>query len=130
MLAATALSSSLAFLDGSVVNVALHAIRRDPGMGLSGRQWIVLKYARGLAACCLTAGAVADRIGLRRGFMLGTVAFAVSSGSSRPSCSAPLHRATQWTPSTRTTEAFWRWPIATPGAPRWSAVRCSRWQVR
>jgi MFS family permease len=79
VLAATSLGSALAFLDGSVVNVALPTIRRDLGMGLAGQQWIVLAYVLALSACYLGAGAIADRIGLRRAFILGTLGFALSS---------------------------------------------------
>ncbi len=79
VLIATSLGSSLAFLDSSVVNVALPAIREDLDLGLSGQQWVVLSYVLALGACYLAAGAVADRIGLRRGFVIGTVGFAIAS---------------------------------------------------
>jgi MFS family permease len=79
VLAATSLGSALAFLDGSVVNVALPTIRRDLDMGLAGQQWIVLAYVLALSACYLGAGAIADRIGLRRAFVFGTFGFAVAS---------------------------------------------------
>ncbi len=79
VLIATSLGSSLAFLDSSVVNVALPAIREDLDLGLSGQQWVVLAYVLALGACYLAAGAVADRIGLRRGFVIGTIGFAVAS---------------------------------------------------
>lgn len=79
VLVATSLGSSLAFLDSSVVHVALPAIREDLELGLSGQQWVVLAYVLALGACYLAAGAVADRIGLRRGFVIGTIGFAVAS---------------------------------------------------
>ncbi len=79
VLLATSLGSSLAFLDSSVVNVALPAIRADLELGLAGQQWVVLAYVLALGACYLAAGAVADRIGLRRGFVIGTIAFAIAS---------------------------------------------------
>lgn len=79
VLVATSLGSSLAFLDTSVVNVALPAIREDLQLGLSGQQWVVLAYVLALGSCYLAAGAVADRIGLRRGFVIGTVGFALAS---------------------------------------------------
>lgn len=79
VLIATSLGSSLSFLDSSVVNVALPAIRTDLDLGLSGQQWLVLSYVLALGASYLAAGAVADRIGLRRGFIIGTIGFALSS---------------------------------------------------
>ncbi|MCW2927329.1 MAG: transporter, partial [Thermoleophilia bacterium] len=79
LLAATSIGSALAFLDVTVVNVALPAIGRDLELGLSGQQGAVLSYALTLSACYLAAGAVADRIGLQRAFRAGTLAFAVAS---------------------------------------------------
>lgn len=79
-LAATSLGSSIAFLDTTVVIVALPRIEDDLGLGLSGQQWVVLGYALALSALYLPSGAVADRLGLRRLFVGGTVVFAVASG--------------------------------------------------
>jgi EmrB/QacA subfamily drug resistance transporter len=78
-LAATVLGSSLAFIDASVVIVALPTIEHDLGFGLAGEQWVYLAYSLALAALYLPAGAVGDRIGRRETFAVGIVAFAGAS---------------------------------------------------
>ncbi|MGL6278761.1 MAG: MFS transporter [Gaiella sp.] len=78
-LAATALGSAVAFLDTTVVIVALPAMEEDLGLGLSGQQWVVLGYALALSALFLPSGALGDRIGLRRTFVGGVVIFAAAS---------------------------------------------------
>jgi EmrB/QacA subfamily drug resistance transporter len=78
-LAATILGSSLAFIDATVVVVALPKIEEDLGLGLSGQQWIYLAYSLTLAALYLPAGAVGDRRGRRETFIWGAVGFAVAS---------------------------------------------------
>jgi EmrB/QacA subfamily drug resistance transporter len=79
VLVATVLGSSMAFVDATVVNVALPTIGRDLGLGLAGRQWVFLAYSLPLASLYLTAGGIADRLGRRRVFLAGTLAFAVAS---------------------------------------------------
>jgi EmrB/QacA subfamily drug resistance transporter len=79
VLVATVLGSSMAFVDTTVVNVALPTIGRDLGLGLAGRQWVFLAYSLPLAALYLTAGGIADRLGRRRVFLWGTTAFAAAS---------------------------------------------------
>jgi EmrB/QacA subfamily drug resistance transporter len=78
-LAATSLGSSIAFLDATIVIVALPRIEEDLGLGLSGQQWVVLGYALALSALYLPTGAIGDRVGLRRMFVGGTVVFAGAS---------------------------------------------------
>lgn len=78
-LLATALGSSLAFLDTTVVVVALPRMEEDLGLGLSGQQWVYLAYALSLSAFYLVGGAIGDRVGLRRTFVLGVVLFAAAS---------------------------------------------------
>jgi len=78
-LAATVLGSSLAFIDASVVVVALPTIERDLGFGLAGEQWVYLAYSLALAALYLPAGGVGDRFGRRETFAAGVVAFAAAS---------------------------------------------------
>jgi EmrB/QacA subfamily drug resistance transporter len=80
-LAATALGSALAFLDSTVVVVALPQIEADLDLGLVGQQWVVLGYALALSALYLVFGAIGDRIGLRRTFVGGVVVFATASVS-------------------------------------------------
>ena len=79
MLAATVLGSGMAFLDGTVVNVALPAIGRDLDAGLSGLQWILDAYLLTLGALLLLGGALGDRYGRRRLFEVGLVAFSAAS---------------------------------------------------
>jgi len=76
---ATALGSALAFLDTTVVIVALPSMDEDLGLGLSGQQWVYLAYALSLAAFYLIGGAIGDRAGLRRTFVVGVVLFAAAS---------------------------------------------------
>lgn len=78
-LAATILGSSLAFIDATVVVVALPRIEEDLGLGLSGQQWVYLSYSLALAALYLPAGAVGDRAGRRRVFVWGAAGFALAS---------------------------------------------------
>ncbi len=78
-LVATALGSSLAFIDTTVVVVALPRIRDDLGFGLAGQQWVFLSYSLSLAALYLVSGAVGDKYGRREAFVAGVIAFAVAS---------------------------------------------------
>jgi len=79
VLLATVLASGMAMLDASAVNVALPAIGRDLGSGLAGLQWTVSGYTLALAALILLGGALGDRYGRRRVFLVGVVWFAVTS---------------------------------------------------
>jgi EmrB/QacA subfamily drug resistance transporter len=78
-LAACVIGSSLAFIDATVVIVALPTIQEDLDLGLSGQQWVYLSYSLALAALYLPAGAVGDRWGRRQTFVAGVVAFALAS---------------------------------------------------
>jgi EmrB/QacA subfamily drug resistance transporter len=69
----------MAFIDGSVVNLALPRIQDDMAATLVDAQWIVEAYALFLAALLLVGGALGDRFGRRRIFALGTSIFAVAS---------------------------------------------------
>jgi len=71
----------MTFLDGSVVNVALPRIGLDLGLGLAGKQWVFLAYSLVLAAFYLPAGAVGDRFGELRIFLLGVFGFALASAA-------------------------------------------------
>lgn len=79
VLAASVLGSGMAFLDATVVNVALPHIGRDLGAGLGGLQWTVNAYTLALAALLLLSGSLGDRLGRRRVFVAGIVWFAVAS---------------------------------------------------
>jgi EmrB/QacA subfamily drug resistance transporter len=76
---AAALGSGVAFLDGSVVNVALPAIGRELGGGFSVLQWVLDGYLLSLSALLLLGGALGDRYGRRRVFLVGLVIFTVAS---------------------------------------------------
>jgi EmrB/QacA subfamily drug resistance transporter len=78
-LAATILGSSLAFIDATVVVVALPTIERDLDLGLAGQQWVYLAYSLALAALYLPAGGVGDRYGRRETFVWGAAGFALTS---------------------------------------------------
>jgi EmrB/QacA subfamily drug resistance transporter len=78
-LGATVIGSSLAFIDATVVIVALPTIERDLDLGLSGQQWVFLSYSLALAALYLVAGAVGDRRGRRETFVVGVAGFAIAS---------------------------------------------------
>lgn len=79
VLAATIAGSSLAALDATVVNVALPSIGEDLDADLAGLQWVVTGYMLALASLILVGGALGDRYGRRRIFLLGVVWFAVAS---------------------------------------------------
>lgn len=79
VLLATVLGSGMAFLDGTVVNVALPAIDEDLGAGLSGLQWILDGYLVTLSALLLLGGSLGDLFGRRRLFLLGLVGFTAAS---------------------------------------------------
>jgi MFS family permease len=79
VLAAAILGSSMAFIDGSVVNVALPAMQADLAASVAGAQWIVNAYMLMLGALILVGGAAGDRIGRRRIFILGIALFAGAS---------------------------------------------------
>lgn len=78
-LVASILASSLSFVDGSVVNVALPAIGADLQARASGLQWIVNGYLLPLSALLLLGGAAGDKFGRRRLFLLGIALFALAS---------------------------------------------------
>jgi MFS family permease len=79
LIVAAALGSGVAFLDGSVVNVALPAIGRELGGGFSVLQWVLDGYLLTLSALLLLGGALGDRYGRRRIFLAGLVLFTVAS---------------------------------------------------
>jgi EmrB/QacA subfamily drug resistance transporter len=79
VVAAAVLGSGMAMLDGTVVNVALRTIGRDLGASLAQLQWISNGYLLMLASLILLGGALGDRLGRRRIFLIGVVAFAVAS---------------------------------------------------
>lgn len=79
VLAATILGSSLAFIDGTVVNVALPALQKDLQATVVGVQWVIESYSLLLAALLLVGGSLGDRYGRRRVFLAGVFIFATAS---------------------------------------------------
>lgn len=73
------MGSSIVFVDGSVVNVALPAIQRDVGGGLALQQWVVDAYLLTLGALLLVGGSLGDLFGARRMFLIGIVSFGIAS---------------------------------------------------
>src|SRR5215468_9479384 len=80
ILAATILASSMAFIDGTVVNVALPALQTNLNATAADVQWVIESYALLLSALLLVGGSLGDHYGRRRVFVLGVAIFAVASG--------------------------------------------------
>ena len=80
ILAATILGSSMAFIDGTVVNIALPALQRDLGATVFDAQWVIESFALFLAALLLVGGAAGDLFGRRRVFAIGVTVFTLASG--------------------------------------------------
>lgn len=81
-LAATVLGSSMAFIDGSVVNIALPAIQRDlagSSAGLAAMQWVINAYLLALGSLVLVGGSLGDRFGRRTVFIIGIALFTAAS---------------------------------------------------
>jgi EmrB/QacA subfamily drug resistance transporter len=79
VLAATIIGSAMAFIDGTVVNVALPQIQQRLGATAADAQWVVEAYALFLAALILVGGSLGDHYGRRRIFLLGIGIFTVAS---------------------------------------------------
>lgn len=79
VLAATVLASAIAYIDESVVNVALPAVGRDLAAPAAILQWVINAYTLCLAAFLLVGGAAGDRLGRRRVFIAGIALFGLAS---------------------------------------------------
>ena len=79
ILLASILGSSMGFIDGTVVNVALPVLQKALGATAAQVQWVVESYALALAALLLLGGALADKLGRRRIFAVGVALFALAS---------------------------------------------------
>jgi EmrB/QacA subfamily drug resistance transporter len=79
ILAATILGSSMAFIDGTVVNVALPALQSALHAGIADIQWVVESYALFLAALVLIGGSLGDVYGRRKIFVAGVALFSTAS---------------------------------------------------
>ncbi len=80
MLIAAILASALGFIDGSVVSIAIPAMRQSLGASLADAQWISNAYMLMLSSFLLVGGAAGDRFGLRRMFIAGIALFVLASG--------------------------------------------------
>jgi len=79
VLFATVLGSALAFIDATVVNIALPRLGMALGAGAAGLQWTINGYTLSLTSFILLGGSLGDRFGRRRMFVLGTIWFAIAS---------------------------------------------------
>src|SRR5499427_10984274 len=78
-LAATILGSSMVFIDGTVVNVALPALQSNLNATVTDVQWVVESYTLFLAALLLLGGSLGDRFGRAKIFAIGVIVFALAS---------------------------------------------------
>lgn len=90
VLATAILGSSLVFIEGSVVNLALPAMQRDFGATSAGVQWVMTGYLLVLGAFMLIGGSLGDRYGLRRVFIAGTSLFGLAAAACALSPTMPL----------------------------------------
>jgi EmrB/QacA subfamily drug resistance transporter len=90
VLLATVLGSAIASIDATVVGIALPAIGRDFGAGLAVLQWVVTAYTLMLAGLLLLAGALGDKYGRKKVFLIGVVWFAIASVLSAVAPSAAI----------------------------------------
>ncbi len=90
VLVAATLGSSLALLDSTGVNVALRRIGEDLDASLGQLQWVANGYLLSLAALTLLGGALGDRYGRRRIFVVGVIGFALTSAACGLAPTAPL----------------------------------------
>ncbi|MEM7567817.1 MAG: MFS transporter, partial [Pseudomonadota bacterium] len=79
IMTAAILGSSIAFIDGSIVSVALPAIREGLGASLAEMQWVINGYALMLAAFILPAGSAGDVFGRKRVFLIGVAVYTLAS---------------------------------------------------
>src|SRR5437764_8271785 len=79
VLAATTLASSMAFIDGTVVNVALPALQANLNATIVDVQWVIEAYSLLLSALLLVGGSLGDHYGRRRVFLIGVALFAAAS---------------------------------------------------
>ena len=90
VLVAAILGSSMAFIDGTVVTVALPSIQRELGADAAQAEWVMEAYTLLLSALLLVGGALGDRYGRRKVFGIGVLLFAVTSAACGASTSADV----------------------------------------
>jgi EmrB/QacA subfamily drug resistance transporter len=94
VLAATILGSSMAFIDSTVVNVALPTLQSNLHATVVDIQWVIESYGLFLSALILVGGALGDSLGRRAMFLLGVAAFAVASAGC--GCSSSIQSLLAW----------------------------------
>ena len=87
---AASLGFVVVLLDVSVVNVALDALRHEFATDVAGLQWVINAYTLVFAALLLTSGALGDRFGARRMFLLGFMVFTLASAACGMASSLPM----------------------------------------
>ncbi len=80
-LASTIIASSMGFIDGTIVHIALPSIQRDLGTSFAALQWVANTYLLALCALLIVSGSLGDRYGPRRLFLIGIAVFTVSSAA-------------------------------------------------
>src|SRR5262245_43311165 len=78
-LAATIIASSMSFIDGTVVNVALPALQARLNATITDVQWVIEAYALFLGALILVGGSLGDQLGRRKVFLAGVILFTAAS---------------------------------------------------
>src|SRR5436190_2180130 len=128
-LAAAILGSITAFIDSTVVNVALPRIRDDLGGGLAGQQWLTDAYLLTLGSLLLVGGSLGDLYGRRRIFALGLAGFGAASmlGAAAPSswCGGSTTPTTS-RPAAASTSSAARWRPSAWAAPSTRSSRVRR----
>src|ERR1700675_4057127 len=81
ILTATILGSSMVFIDGTAVNVALPALQANLNATAVDVQWVIEAYSLLLSALLLVGGSLGDHYGRRRVFLIGVVLFALASAA-------------------------------------------------
>jgi EmrB/QacA subfamily drug resistance transporter len=90
ILAIVLVAELMDLIDGTIVNVAAPAIRRDLGGSQSTLQWFGAAYTLAFAVLLITGGRLGDRVGRRRLFMIGVVGFTTASAACAAAPSAPV----------------------------------------
>jgi EmrB/QacA subfamily drug resistance transporter len=90
VIAAAVLGTGVAFLDSTVVNAALPAIGRDLHGNLADMQWVLTAYLLTLGSLLVLGGALGDRFGRKRLFMIGLIGFATASALCGAAPSVPV----------------------------------------
>ncbi|MEM7376192.1 MAG: MFS transporter, partial [Pseudomonadota bacterium] len=80
-LSATIIASSMGFIDGTIVHIALPSIQRDLGANFAALQWIANAYLLAVCALLVISGALGDRYGPRRVFLFGIAGFTLASAA-------------------------------------------------